>query len=134
MGSPCTISLKLLTLRLTMLLCLLAGQRRQTIYPLDTDFMDAAHNKYIFVIDKVLKTARPGVHIKPLEYWEFEDNPNICAVNNLNEYLARTRELRKGRSHLLISYVKPHSSVSKSTIARWCKVVLEKAGIDISIF
>ena len=69
-----------------------------------------------------------------LKYWEFEDNANICAVNNLNEYLERTRELRKGRSQLLISYVKPHAPVSKSTIARWCEMVLGKAGIDISIF
>ena len=50
------------------------------------------------------------------------------------EYLARTQELRKGRSQLLISYVKPHAPVSKSTIAHWCKVVLGKAGIDITVF
>ena len=67
MDSSCTMSLKLLTLRLTILLCLLAGQRCQTIYALDTDFIDAAHNKHSSVIDKVLKTTRPGVHIKPLE-------------------------------------------------------------------
>ena len=54
--------------------------------------MDAANNKYIFVIDRTLKTTRPGVHIKLLEYWGFEDNANICVVDNLNEYLERTRE------------------------------------------
>ena len=124
MGSSCTISLKLLSLRLTMLLCLLTAQCCQTIYALSTDF--AARTKHIFVIDKVLKTTRLGVHIKLLEYWEFEDKWNICVVNNLNEHLERTRELRKGRSQLLISYVKPHAPVSKSTIARWYKVVLEK--------
>ena len=96
--------------------------------------MDAAHNKYIFVIGKVLKTTRPGVHIQPLEYWEFEDNANICVNNNLNEYVERTRQLRKRRSQLLISYVKPYAPVSKSIIARWCKVVLGKAGIDITMF
>ena len=59
---------------------------------------------------------------------------NICAVNNSNEYLEMTREPGKERSQLLISYVKPHAPFSKSTIDRWCKAVLGKAGIGITIF
>ena len=89
---------------------MLAGQYCQTIYASGIDIIDAAH-KY-FVIEKILKTTRPGVHIKPLEYWDFEDNANICVITNLNEYLERTQELRKGKSQLLINYVKPHAPVS----------------------
>ena len=35
---------------------------------------------------------------------------------------------------LLIGTVKPHKPVTSSTIARWLRTVLEKSGIDISIF
>ena len=40
--------------------------------------------------------------------------------------------LRAGQKHLLISFVRPHSAVSRDTISRWCRKVLEKVGIDIS--
>ena len=32
---------------------------------------------------------------------------------------------------LIISYKKPNKAVTISTISRWCKVILRKAGIDI---
>ena len=37
-------------------------------------------------------------------------------------------------SQLLISYVRPHKPVLKDTIARWVKVILQNAGIDITTF
>ena len=43
-----------------------------------------------------------------------------------------TKQLRKGQSQLLISHVEPFNPVSKDTISRWVKQVLESAGIDIN--
>ena len=51
----------------------------------------------------------------------------------LNEYISRTIELRGNTTKLLISYVKPHESVSTDTIARWLRSVMEVSGIDVSI-
>ena len=39
-----------------------------------------------------------------------------------------------GSDQLLVSIQKPHKPVSTHTISRWLKTVLEKAGIDTSVF
>ena len=51
----------------------------------------------------------------------------------LHEYLSRTMDLRKQVDNLFISYARPHLDVTKNTINRWIKSVLETAAIDISI-
>ena len=45
-------------------------------------------------------------------------------------YLEITRDLRT-TDQLIISYNKRHQAVATSTISRWFKVILGKAGIDI---
>ena len=37
-------------------------------------------------------------------------------------------------SRLLLSYVKPHKNVTKDTISRWIKVILNRPGINTKIF
>ncbi|CAG2256276.1 unnamed protein product [Mytilus edulis] len=48
--------------------------------------------------------------------------------------IIRTKQLRQKNSKLLISYVKPHQDVTKDTIARWIKTVLQRSGIDTKIY
>ena len=57
----------------------------------------------------------------------------LCVVHVLEEYLARTEKIRKS-SKLFVSLVKPHKEVTKQTISRWLKCILEKAGIDVKKF
>ena len=64
------LTLKELTLKLTMLLALLLGQRCQTIHALDIANMTKLKDKYIFHINKVLKHSRLGSHQQPLERLE----------------------------------------------------------------
>ena len=49
----------------------------------------------------------------------------------MKEYLSRTKPLRRESPQLLISHTKPFKPVSKDTIARWVKTVLELSGIDV---
>ena len=37
-------------------------------------------------------------------------------------------------ARLLISFIKPHKSVAKDTIARWVRTLLRMSGIDVSKF
>ena len=53
----------------------------------------------------------------------------LCIVKVFSEYLERTKGLRVDNK-LLISTVKPHKSVSKSTVSRWVKFIMSKAGIN----
>lgn len=130
----CNLDLKALTLKLTMLLCLLTGQRCQTLSKLDTTLMQKLPGKYVFTIGEKLKTTKPGRHIDPIELTAFEPDINLCVVTHLDQYLIQTEKLRGSTSQLLISYVKPHKAVSNTTIGKWCKAALKDAGIDVTEF
>ena len=131
MFSPNTdITLKELTLKVTMLLALLSGQRCQTILCLDLNNMLIEDSKCTFFITKLLKHSIKGRHQKPLQFEAFTLNSNICIVNALKSYISRTQTLRKTETQLLISFNKPHKAVSGDTIKRWLKEVLKKAGVN----
>jgi len=55
-------------------------------------------------------------------------------VATLKVYEARTQAFRGDENRLLLAIVKPHHSVSSSTVAWWLKSLLELSGIDINIF
>ena len=42
--------------------------------------------------------------------------------------------LEKARNELFLAVVRPHKQVYSSTISRWLKSLLDKAGIDAGIF
>ena len=53
----------------------------------------------------------------------------------IKHYIHRTQSLRdKSKTQLLIGQIKPHNEVCKTTIAGWLKLLLQKAGIDITTF
>ena len=126
------LSLKDLSHRLAMLLCLLSGQRCQTIQFLNVQHMDIADSMYTFHIIEKLKHTRPGVHQKPLCFLRYDTEPHLCIYTHLSEYLRRTAPFRGEHKQLLLSFVRPHLPVSRDTISRWCRSVLHKSGIDIS--
>jgi site-specific recombinase XerD len=60
-----------------------------------------------------------------------------CAVCTLRIYLARTNEHRDdicNRDHLFLSYDGSFTPVSSQRLAKWIVNVLQRAGIDTSIF
>ena len=128
------ITLKELSLKLAVLLALLSGQRCQTIYQLDINCMTLTSQKCTFFISNLLKHSRKGCHQKPLEFLAFENCPQLCIVNVITVYLKKTEEHRKNSntSRLLLSFKKPHLPISKDTLGRWIKSVLDLAGIDIA--
>ena len=63
LGPPTQLDLKSLTKKTTMLLCLLTGQRCQTLTKLDTALMQELPGKIVFTIGDKLKTTRPGKHL-----------------------------------------------------------------------
>ena len=61
----------------------------------------------------------------------FPENPLLCPVRSLQDYLARTSQLRVNTDDfgLFISLIKPHKSVKSPTLARWLRETLSAAGI-----
>lgn len=60
----------------------------------------------------------------------------LYPVSTLQAYEGRTQQFRKGveLQPLFLTTIKPHSPASSSTIARWLKTLMEKAGINTAIF
>ena len=52
----------------------------------------------------------------------------------LRKYVKLTEPIRVGHDPLCLSYSKPFKSVSRDTISRWIKNVLEKAGVNTKDF
>ncbi len=128
------LGLKVLTLKTVMLIALLTGQRCQTIHALDTDTMDLSSSKCVFYVNTVLKQTRPGHHLEPIVLTAYAPDRRWCIVTYLKQYLEKTKEIRGSHSKLFISFNKPHNPVSKDTISRWIKHVLDLSGIDTSVF
>lgn len=130
-----TLTLKDLTHKLVMLMALLSGQRRQTLHSFKVSDMHLSSEKCTFVLKTLLKTSRPGRHLSTVEFLAYHPDNRLCVVTYMFEYLKRTSGLRQSnKDQLLITYQKPHKPASADTISRWIKHVLDKAGVNTSVF
>lgn len=129
------LDLKPLTIKLTVLLALVSAQRMQTLKFLKVGNMKMFNDKYVFVIDSLLKQSRPGFHVSAVEVCKYPFNINLCPCICIDRYLLLTKEFRSEKNdQLLLSFQKPYKPVGTETIARWIKSLLAKAGVDISRF
>ena len=67
LGPASELDLKTLTMKTTMLLCLLTGQHCQTLTKLYTNSIQILPDKIVFTVGEKLKTTRPGKHLQPIE-------------------------------------------------------------------
>ena len=76
-----------------------------------------------------IKQSKPGNHIYPLSFKTYPKNTKLCVVAHFKIYIELTEELTqdtRSSDKLFISYTKPHQAISKDTISRWCKTVMER--------
>lgn len=125
------LSLKDLTLKLTMLLALVTGQRIQTLSLLDLKYCTRGRD-VVFSFTELLKHSRVGKPTPTVRITPYADKA-LCVVETLNLYIERTKSLRSS-SRLLISFVKPHSVVSRDTLSRWLRTVMATSGINTEQF
>ena len=122
-------------LKLTTLLFLTSAGRCHEICYLDVRYMVRTSCTYKFYFSKLTKSWKKGKAPPCLELNEFLPNRKLCVVSCTEDYLARSNVWRdKGQNQLLLSHLKPHKEVQKSTIAGWVKIILKNAGIDTSLF
>ena len=134
LGDSSLLSVELLGKKLALLLAIISGgQRTQTIHAIDILDIKILPDKCIIPIYEKLKHTNPERHLKPLEFPVYNMEPCLCVVVNLKLYLQKTLPYRKS-SKLFLSYQKPYSAISKDTLARWCKDVLYRAGIDTNLY
>ena len=122
------LDLKSLTKKLCALLMLTTAQRVQTLRVFKLSCMRiTSAGCTIKIVDK-LKHTRQGHHQEDLALSKFPEG-KLCVINCLNDYIARTKCIRKGEDILFLCYAKPHGPASKDTLARWLKAILQDAGI-----
>ncbi|CAC5405920.1 unnamed protein product [Mytilus coruscus] len=125
------LSLKMLTLKCIALFALSSAQRSQTLVNLDLRFVSVTDNSLIFKIPVLLKTTKPNKSNVDVIIHKYQKQEN-CPVRCIKHYILRTKDVRKSKN-LFISF-KTFKHVTTSTIARWLKIVLGNAGIDINKF
>ena len=84
-----------LTKKLCTLLCLLSGQRCQTIASLDLNFSVHSSEKFTFAINKVMSTAKLGKHHQPIKYYSYQEKEKLYVINCLCEYIRRTELIER---------------------------------------
>ena len=127
-------NLKDLKHRTVMLVALLPGQRCQTVHALTISGMKITNDTVHFEIAKLLKTSKLGKHQGHLELKSYLVDQRLCAVTCLRQYVKLTEPIRAGHDPLWLSYSKPFKPVSRDTVSRWIKNVLEKAGVSTKVF
>ena len=82
------------------------------------------------------KSWKKGQKAPKVTYASYNENEALCVVSTFNAYIERTSSWREdpNKGLLFLSYISPHKSVESSSISRWIKEVLEKAGIDTKTF
>ncbi len=133
-----TLTLKDLTLKLVMLMALTQAARVQTLHLLTVRGMYIEQDSISVQLSDNIKQCRRQFNIRTITFQAYSTDANLCVCTTLQHYLARTEEIRQGNSQathaLLISFIKPHKAVTKDTIARWIKTMLDRAGVDTTKF
>lgn len=128
------LDLKELTLKSCMLVALLSAQRTQSLALMSLDKMSVSGSNITFAIDELIKQSKPGNVGHQIKLVAYPPDRRLCIQTVLNEYVSRTATLRDDEPKLFISFKPPHKKVSKDTIARWIRIVLQAAGIDTTKF
>ena len=84
---------------------------------LDVNNMTQCNESYTFTITEHLKQSRPGNPNPVITLKVYHNDERLCVFTHLKEYLCRTRIIGGTESYLLVSFVKPHKTVSRDTIS-----------------
>ena len=97
-----------------------------------TNSIAFSHDFVVFSLGKPTKTQRNS----PLRSITVKRLPEraIDPVDCLHSYLHATETKRSNEGRLFIGSVKPHKPVGPSTLGKWIKTQLGKAGVDTSLF
>ena len=136
LGANEKISLTDLTHKTAMLMALVRPCRSADLANLNINFKQFSPEGVTFFPTKLAKQSRPGKEMTTFFFPAFPHNDRLCPVQALRVLELRTSERRKEKkqSSLFLALIKPYNPVAPSTIARWLKSILSKAGIDTSTF
>ena len=116
-------------MKLATLLMLLSGNRVNMLTHMKMQNIFLTEMECTFVFDEVLKHSRPGFNTKPMVFRAFPDQPSLCPVKAICEYLEARNAISDDAS-FFVTHRRPYSRPSPDTIARWIKGMLVLSGIE----
>lgn len=128
------LSLKDLSMKVSMLMGLTGAMRQSELHLLRVDHLSDTGELIRFSIGGLTKTRKVGQGPLTIEFSSYPEDPKLDVVSCIRAYVSRTRSLRGSSSQLLISYVKPHKAIVACSVARWLQTIMQRAGIDVSIY
>ena len=135
LGSNDSLSLKLLTQKLAMLLALVLAHRSSDLVRLTLQGHAYTPEGVVLPCRGLAKQTKPGNEksLQPVVIASFEKEC-WCPVECLRVYERATAGFRHSEAtmQLFLAVVPPHLPVTSPTIARWIKKSLENAGLDHS--
>ena len=135
LGPSSSLSLKLLTFKLVMLMALTRPSRSANLASLQLDRRRYKPEGVVFLPATLAKQSSQGRVLREFFFPSFPHNDILCPVEILKQYEKSTAVLQpKDVNKLFVAIKKPHQPVASCTIARWLKETLRLAGIDVSIF
>ena len=138
MGENRSLSLKLLSLKLVVLLALSRPSRSHDLSNPDLRYIKLLPDGLQFKPSSLAKQSRPSKPNAPFVFPAFPADKNLCPKEALSEYVSRTESYRgtgsDRKTKLFLSYIKPHDPISSSSIARWILAMLSLAGTDTNNF
>ena len=135
-GPSDSLSLQSLTIKTVMLMALARPCRGADLAALDLNSRSYVLEGVVFKSTHLSKQSRPSHHQADFFFPSFQTDSCLCPVKTLKVYEQKTSVFRTNckENFLFRSFIGKHGPVTASTIARWIKSCLQKAGIDTSKF
>ena len=135
-GGSASLSLQDLTIKTAMLLALTRPCRGSDLAELDLSNRSYVPEGVVFQPSHLSKQSRPSHHNISFFFPSFKEDKCLCPVEALRAYEERTASFRNnaGENRVFRSFIGKHGPVTSSTIARWIKSCLQKAGVDTTVF
>ncbi|KAJ8043665.1 hypothetical protein HOLleu_10862 [Holothuria leucospilota] len=96
--------------------------------------MTITRNKLVFYVSNFLKASKPINHGLKIDLSAYPPDRRLCVYSYLVEYLNRTWGSQLLETTLFVSYKKPHSRVSVSTVGRKLRTIMQRAGVNVNLF
>lgn len=119
MGPVERLSLQDLSLKLAMLLALTSSARVHELIALNRGNVIMKQDSWTFLLSSHVKNSRPNHPGRKISFLAYTDDPRICVVQYLREYVKRTADIRQNEQQLLVSYKAPHKAIGSQTLSRW---------------
>ena len=98
------LSLRQLTLKVTVFLLLVSGQRGRTIWLLDTRNTTLSKNEVRWRIGDLIKTSNPKNHMDKLVFSAYPPDRRLRVITHVKAFFNRTDLLRRKETGFLISF------------------------------